>query len=332
MNSVARIAIPTALALLLGFFIGTRISPTSNPGPSPEDDPSSESATDEESQRRIAALTLEIDGLEELLREARNERDRARTDLVTASAALDEDGATITTSGFVAAPREARVISSLSQARGAFERALATGDIETLWNLGADLLALGPEGVALFEELLVEMFEAGNEGALALRGAFRDEERWVGRFLRTFAESHEDFLAYGLDLLARERETMPPVIQKIRHEMLDDDILPVLLGFNGGSNPELLSRWGDALAAQLGDPQTSGRDAETIIFGLAQVPTEAAVDAIVAYVDSTGQRVDDAIRALIVHGSPYALQAAQQLIPLVGDEEQRLAFEQALGL
>ena len=325
MNAM-RLAVLIAAPLLVGFLIGTQVNndgpqrPARNPENSGEEKPSDDAA-------QAASLSLELDAAQKQIQHLQKELARA----------LKRDpGETVPSSGIAtetftpgAGAGGTRVISNLAEAQAAFERGMATGDLELMWLLGADLLALGEEAYPVFEDLFEQFFEKMTSADNPFRETFRDEELWMGRFMRTFAEQHEDFLAYGLHLAQREDE-LPEALADFKRNLFDDDFLPVVLAFHGGENPQITQGWLEVLEGQMGNPDSRVRE-DALIFALAQLPDDRAAELIGTWLAAGSSRIDDSFRALIAHGSPRAMQIARQNLHLIEDEEQRAMVEALLG-
>lgn len=325
MPSIFKFAIPAGLALLLGFLLGTRSAPSPIPGEDAVTPPPTTIGPSED-ERRVVALEMEIERLTDALNAALNERDRAR---------LERDGrgeggteTSIRTSALSLSNRQRVLINGIGEAEAAFHEALVAGDIAALWTLAADLLSLGPDGTLMFESLLTEFASYMESGESAqFLDFFMTEELWMGDFLRTMAEGHEDFLAYGLDLSRRPPGELPEIIRELREQILDDDLLPVLLAFNRGENPALLEAWGDRIGELALQPDSELRPRDGLL-ALAQIPGDPAVDTMLQIIRSPEAQLGTVgIRALLQHASPYALQEARALIeqlPPGGDRDQLL--------
>ncbi len=323
--ALLRMAVPALITLVVGLWVGTQIA-----APSKEDSETSsplEKPTPE-NEGELAALSFELDAAGERIREL--EKKLRRASKRDGESVLPPSG--IATHPFAPGTRGSRVITSLDEANAAFERALETGDLETMWLLAADVLAFGEEGYPIFDSLFSKFFEEVSGGDNLLSRAMGQKELYMGRFLRTFAEQHEDFLAYGLNLVNRDLSDAPKGPQILQEVLFNDELLPLILGFHGGENPELMSGWLEVLEAKMDEPNHGGVKLDAILFGLAQIPNDRAVDLIASWIDSDPDDIDDIMRALVAHGSERALQIARQSIHLIADETRRAAFEQILGL
>jgi len=280
---------------------------------------------------RIAELDAEIDTASRDEALLRAELARARRALADRS--LDPTAAAPPSAGprFGAGGTTGRSIQSLEEAEAAYEQAFAAGDLEALWLLGADLLAFGEEGYPLFEKLLERFMSDGEKSGGAMMRRWNEEELWLGRFFRAFAEEHESFLAYGLSLAERDAGELGPGLERIRREIFDDEFLPVLLAFHRGEDPELTAGWLDHFEGRLALPDLGGVDPETILFGIAQIPGDRAADLLVDWIETHPDHRDDAIDGLLLQGSPRALEALRALLPSITDESLRAAIEQRLG-
>jgi hypothetical protein len=268
---------------------------------------------------------------------ARREAEQLRAELdrlheaARVSAAEPPSPPTVPVESFVARGGAGRVIKTLEEAEPAFERAVAAGDLETLWLLGADLLALGEDAYPLFEKLLDQFFASAEGNPAPFGEEWEDEELWMGRFFRTLAEEHESFLAFGLHLARSDADAFGPALQRLRHDILDDELLPVLLAFHGGENAELTAAWLDLFEAHLELPDLGGIDEETLVYCLAQIPEDRAAELLARWIEMGGGHRDEAIRALVLQGSPSALAALRSLLPTIEDEALRAAVERRLG-
>lgn len=284
-----------------------------------------------------AELALRIDQLTAELDTARAEEALLRAELARARASntASESAAAETTSPgplSVASRGPGRSIHSLAEAQGAYERAIAAGDLEALWLLGADILAFGEEGHPVFDRLLERFLIEMEQNAGVIEELWGEEDLWLGRFFRTLADEHEGFLAYGLTLAEREEADLGPALARVRREILDDELLPTLLAFHGGQNPELTGRWLDVFESRLALPDLGGADEEAIIFSLAHIPGDRAAELIIEWVATeTGGLREDAIEALVLQGSPRALAALRDLLPAIDDEGLRAAIERRLA-
>ena len=316
---------PALITLVLGLFLGTQLAgpPPTEPTAQKEE----EGVTQGSDAREIAMLNLALEAAESRARELQSRLDRA-TFGEKESAIVPAKG--IATAPFTPGGRGPHVISALGEAPAAFERACVTGDLEALWLLAADVLAFGEEGYPVFEELFAVFFEEMSQGRGLLKYALRKDELYTGRFLRTLAEQHEDFLAYGLDLVNRDVSEAPDAIQELQRELFDDDFLPVILAFHGGENRALTSGWLQVLERRMTATDQRGMKSDTLLFGLAQIPDDRAVDLIATYLENNPNAQIDGLHALIAHGSERALAVARQLLPMVESEQIRAAFEQAL--
>lgn len=326
--AVLRLVLLGSVTALAGFLIGVQLG-DADPAPEPEPDTLESPATDPETDPRIDELTGALES-------ARIEADALREALAAANARATQDAngesgaespiptASLALSGGGGGP--GRVIRSLAEAEAAYERARKSADLETLWLLGADLLALGEPGYAVFEELFARLMTEA-EGDPVFREITRDDEQWLGGFFRALAEEHESFLAYGVDLVGRDPASLPPAIQRLRHEILDDDLLPVILGFHRGENPALTGAWLDTIEGLMLHPSGEMPDDDTILGALAQLPEDRAVALILAWIDVEGTRLDDVVRALAAQGSPAAMNALGELLPTITDPNLRAAIE-----
>ena len=323
MNSL-RLALLIAAPLLVGFLIGTQVTSDGPEHPTRKAN-TEEEQTPSDAEARSAALSLELESANDQIKHLQKELARALTkdkgEVVPSSG--------IATQAFTPGQVGARVISSLEEAKQLFDKGMASGDLELMWLLGADLLAMGEEAYPLFEELFVQFFETMSSGDNPFRNSFRDEELWMGRFMRTFAEQHEDFLAYGLHLAQREDE-LHPALSDMQRNMFDDDFLPVILAFHGGENQQLTQGWLELLEGEMQSGNSDLKE-DALIFALAQIPDDRAAELIGSWLSSDSSRMEDAFRALIAHGSTRALQIARQNLHLIEDEEDRAQVEQLLG-
>jgi hypothetical protein len=302
------------------------------PTPSPD---SGRSAADSAEIARLRTLLGEISAEFDT---ARGEEAILRAELSRARQALaDRSPQPKLTDGFPLAARfgamsgPGRAIRSLGEAESAYEEALAAGDLETLWLLGADLLAFGERGHPLFERLLERFITDTEEGAGPFERIWGEEELWMGRFFRAFAEEHEGFLAYGLSLAERDESNLGPALGHVRRALFDDEVLPILLAFHGGENADLTAGWLDHFEMRLGLPDLGGADPETILFSIAQIPGDRAAELLVQWIETHPEHRDDAIDALLLQGSPRADQALRALLATISDDALRAAIERRLG-
>ncbi len=326
-----RIIIVVSLSILGGFLIGVQVasSPTDASG-TPDSSAGIESPADLGGRIHELNSELKLSRLEEA--RLRSELSRAQRQTPAADGEQDSESTDTPTQRFSPASGPGRVITKLEEAEAAYERAIAAGDLEALWLLGADLLAFGEAGYPLFETLLEDFIRTAKSGANDLIGAaFKQEELWMGRFFRTLAEEHESFLAYGLHLSGRDAEELSPALTEFRHELFDDALLPMLLAFHGGENPDLTAGWLDQLEMRLATPDLDGADEETVLFALAHIPGDRAADLLVHWIETQESHRDDALSALLLQGSARALAALRQLLPSIENEELRAAIENRLG-
>lgn len=317
---------------LAGIIVGTVIAALALDDADPTGPPPSEDSV----PREVERLTARIDELRAELAAAHDEEALLRAELARARRApadrADPAAAAPPSSPALFGPRGgARTIRSLDEAQAAYDRAIAAGDLEALWLLGADLLAFGEQGYPLFEKLLAQFIGQGEGSGEGMRRQWNEEELWMGRFMRALAEDHAGFLAYSLHLAERDPAELDPSLEGVRREIFDDEFLPVLLGFHRGEDPELTAGWLDHFQYRMSLPDLGGADPETIIFAIAQLPGDRSADLLAEWIGTRTDHTDKAIEALLLQGSARALEVLRGLLPLIDDEALRAAVERRLG-
>lgn len=256
-------------------------------------------------RRRLAAALDRASDLEQELREARE------------SATPDS----AETRGSVA------VIDPVVMARAdaTFAELTANGDLEGLWLFGAELLQQGEPGYAKLTELLGEFEQLISDRTSPIAQLIRDEELFVGRFMRALGENDEGFLKYGLYLKGQNPESLPRVAKKLRGEMADE-LGAILLGYYRGDDAVMLNGYVEWFRES--DPELESDEA---IQAISQIPTEAATRALVEYLDGgSDRRVQDAIRGLAWSRLPGARLALERFQRQTDDPELLALIEQAL--
>jgi len=322
------------IGALVGALVGVLVAPHVLPDPAPP--PSTERGEGDLSA--AARLASRFDEITAELDTAREEESLLRAELARARRALAERepealpaGTAPGTARFLPTSGPGRMIRDLAEAEAAYQRALAAGDLEGLWLLGADLLAFGEEGYPLFERLLERFLADADRNAAAFMALWNEEELWLGRFLRPLAEEHESFLAYGLTLVERDESELSPALASFRRELFDDEILPTLLAFHGGENADLTEGWLAHLESRFALADLGGVDPETLLFSIAQIPGDRSAELLIHWLETHADHRDDAIDALLLQGSPRAASALRNLLPAIEDESLRAAIERRIG-
>lgn len=227
--------------------------------------------------------------------------------------------------------RRAAVIASVAEADGALRDLILRGDIEGLWLLGADLLALGEEGYEKIIELsnLLEPLIKENPAVMNL---WRSEEIFIGSFAQALSDNHEELLRFGLYLQDIDPSAMDGPVEEFQEELLDE-MGAVLLGYYRGGDPEILGGYVDAFRTQIPEGQIEGnnRDARRAANALAQIGTEESTDLLIDMLGrSQGRVATDVVGALAWQGNPRALAALRAYRGHVTDDALAAAIDMAL--
>lgn len=226
-------------------------------------------------------------------------------------------------------PGQPYLLSSIEDADRLAAEILAKGDIEALWLLGADLLALGTPGYEKIVELLAELGK-DNERFEHIGQLWNRPEMFIGPFLRAVATHDEDLLKFGLFLGSKTAEELPPPLRDMRRE-LDDELGPILLGFYDGGDPEILDGYTEWYRGQIDAKVAAGEDVDDEIQGLGQIPTPAAERIILDILPRTeGRAREAAVRALAWRRSEAAVPILQSLLETTQDARLRALLGAAL--
>ncbi|HVR76602.1 MAG TPA: hypothetical protein VMT52_19895, partial [Planctomycetota bacterium] len=221
------------------------------------------------------------------------------------------------------APPRANLIQSLEEADDTARDLVARHDARGMLFLLEDLLAMGEPGFKTLCRLAAE---------LNLVDTIREGDSMLIRseFFRFFQDRSEDLLQLGLFLDSQQTESIP---DGLRGEfLLSDEELPLLLGFYSGDDPELLQGYTRKLRLRAEeDAASAGKVQDSTLRGLARVPTEGAVGALVDLLPRvSAEHQPPSLSALVWQGSSRALPALYLLREGTTDVNQRRLIDDAI--
>ncbi len=194
---------------------------------------------------------------------------------------------------------------NLDDVNAVAQAAADRGDIETLWTLAAELIAMGEPGY----EKLIELAHLV-EGE-TINTLWRNEEVMVGPFFKTAAQHVDQLLDFGLYLDTKNDSELPKFMKDVKKEMTHEFGV-VLLGFYDGENVELLDRYVAKFAKGLPlDNPFEGRYSDDMIRALGQIRTEASTDFLLELLPRADSKrwVEVVVQSLAWQASDRALDA-----------------------
>ena len=205
---------------------------------------------------------------------------------------------------------------------------IARSDVEGLWLLAADLLALGEEGYKKLLELSHQI-DMGN-----LMSTWRDAEQMMGPFFRTFSENGDDTLRFFLylDEQARQGKPMSPLFQYVTKELTGE--FGFMLGFFSSENDEVMNNMTELYRKRLDRAVAEPRRIREFARGLSYLPTDGSTDMMLELLDKTseGHAVKAIVQALAWQRSPRALPALKEFASTVTDSRVAETVEAAIRL
>lgn len=226
-------------------------------------------------------------------------------------------------------PSSREALKRVEEAGALAQTLFEKGDLEGLWLLGANLVQLGEPGYEKIVELvgwLEGVMRESPELAAGQQMMWRDEEMFIGRFMRTVSDNDEAVLRFGLYLRDQEADSLPSPIREFRRELVDD-MGPVLLGFYQGDDPDIHGGYVDWVREEF----TAGRVKDEAIAMLAQIPTEEAATLLIDQL-SSGKNTREVISALALQRSSRARSVLENFRKETDDERILAMIDMALQI
>jgi len=194
----------------------------------------------------------------------------------------------------------------LDEAEGRAREFVARGDLEGLWLMALELLALGEPGY----EKTIALASLINEKDAKTWALWQDEAQAKSRLLHALGEHSEEVLKFGLYLEGREAAELPKLLRAIQGQFAAE-LGATLLGSYAGDDPQILNGYLDLYRKRIAaDPGRDDGAATDAVRGLGQIPTEEAAGVLIDLLARTKGRTQEAvIRSLALQRSASALPA-----------------------
>ena len=227
-----------------------------------------------------------------------------------------------------AAPRTPS-IASVTEAHREFDRAIERYDYARLWEIALDLLRFGEPGY----EKLIDLFERF-EDEIDRNEEFEEftnamEELYSGPFLSSISERNGEVLGFALFLQESAPDELPTMIEDFKDDF--HDYLPLLLGFQGEADSELLLETVDTLRSQLGGELRNRGRTRDAVRALAHIPLEESTEVLIDLVDrAPSGLLDDVVLSLGLQRNPRAVESLERLLETTDKPSLRRQIEWAL--
>ena len=224
------------------------------------------------------------------------------------------------------------LVSNRMQARALFDEALANQDLESIWRICFDLLAMG-EGAYPTIDALFETFADEFYGGKLSSPLWRFPELYQGTLLRECAEHESDLLDYMGYLSSRESQDLPELLADFRRDLLEGPMTPLLLAFNEGRDPERLQNLLDYYEQRVDENSSGTFTSREIILALSHIPGDRCAGLLGSlFSEVSSARRLDIVRGLVLNGSSTAIQKLRSLQGEVKTQVLKRAVEDGLRL
>ena len=225
---------------------------------------------------------------------------------------------------------EPYVLESFDEADALVQDFLEKGDLQSIWLLGADLLAYGEPGYDKILEL-AKIFDDKEAVEDLFKDLWREEEMIIGPFLRTVAENSEELLRFQLHLDGKDPASMPGMLQEF-HREFDDELGGIILGYDGLEDDQLRDAYMQRFRQRLApEGLADERRARDLIRNLSQMPSEEAVDLLLDLAGRVPKKLlPTVLRSLAWQRSPRAIPLLRELSTNSSDPETASVAQAAL--
>jgi len=202
-------------------------------------------------------------------------------------------------------------------ADAAYDQAVRDADVQSLIELGTELLQSGEPGYEKFTELATRLLTEDNEELKLLWG---DSEALVAPLVIAAARNPEPLLRYGLYLDQQDPDAVHPMLRHVHSEFMGNPA-SMLLQASAGTDPELEGEYLAYFETQYRSDGHLSRDAYPAI---AENPDPAAGELLAELAMSSSLKGEQtaAMRALARRGDPQAQATLRQIVEQSEQEDE----------